>query len=69
MEIEKCGWISTKDKLPEAGVPVLCYHELGGVSVSIVNGYRVFRWDGDDDIFMPTYWMPLPDLPPGGGLK
>lgn len=64
-------WISTKERLPEIGVPVLTYSKYGHVSDRTLkqyfNGKVYFTPDGLTPGSDIPYWMPLPEPPKEGG--
>lgn len=62
--LDATEWISVKDRLPEAGKPVLGFESENRIGVWMINSHE------DYPIFSEyvTHWMPLPEPPKGAGL-
>lgn len=59
-------WISTKDRLPEVGIEVLCITESGEYFLEFISRNTQEDWVGlypKDFKLHFTHWMPLPKLP------
>ncbi len=62
------GWTSVKNQLPTNVTPVLVYGECCDVCwhikiAEIEDNHWFESGTGEDLVFKPTYWMPLPELP------
>ena len=54
-------WISVKERLPETCTLVLaCFDD-----VQVIAFYGNYQWHEafSNQVFYPTYWMPLPEFP------
>lgn len=71
-EVLLCGWISTAERVPKAGVPVLVARRKTVLEPLVVEqGVRLpeGRWKTFGHKFQPEnvlYWMPLPEPPKEG---
>ena len=72
-EHPKSPWISVKDRLPQLGHSVLVALPDGTCSTGSLHDYsEVNYWNIDHsgdltEVEDSDYWMPLPELPKGGG--
>jgi hypothetical protein len=57
-------WISVKDRLPPNDLDVLAYRDSDGWIVACYyNHYGAFMLDFDQEAYLISHWMPLPEPP------
>lgn len=68
------GWISVKDRMPDNWERVFVHgsrdHEIAYYQIAPGgrDGKKASKWyDGDDEVFNITHWMPLPAAPAADG--